>query len=204
VNSLNKIKKLIKKEKKYFNEEAINNLFDGDSKLFKKLISESKTYFEYGAGFSTIYASQYKELDIYSVDTNLGWINDIKKEVEKRVNFYHVDLGEIDRGGTPKTFSKLKNFNTYVNILYDLETNPDLILIDGRFRVNCLLTALRECEENTLVLFDDYKERPRYHIVEIFEKPIEYDGRQALFRVGKNYDINQLDEYIKKFEVFFD
>lgn len=204
---MNKLKKIIKSfypEDNYFREESINNLFDGDNSLFKDLILKSKTYSEYGSGFSTIYASRLDGLEIVSVDTNLGWIEELKNHVSQDVNFIHVDLGEINRFGSPKSFKKMDNFSNYVNSIYDSNSSSDLILIDGRFRINCLLTALKMSPEGTFILFDDYKDRPHYHVVETFEKPIEFDGRQALFQVSNSYNIIELDKYINKFEVFYD
>ena len=50
-----------------------NILFDGDDTLFKNLISEVKTYFEYGCGKSTEYMYKKSNASIYSVDTSKEW-----------------------------------------------------------------------------------------------------------------------------------
>jgi len=65
---------------------------------------------------------------------------------------------------------------------------PDLVLIDGRFRVACFLHSLLAAEPGTPILFDDYSNRPHYHLVEE-SYPIEQtEGRQALFRVPAELD----------------
>ena len=203
-NKFIKVFRSLYTEESYFNESRINNLFHGDNSLFKELLLTTKVYYEYGSGFSTIYASRLDHIEVNSIDTNLGWIEELKKHIKSDVNFIHVDLGEINRFGAPKSFEKINNFNNYVNAIYTKNNFPQLILIDGRFRINCLLTALKKCPEGTFILFDDYLTRPHYHIVEKFEKPIEFDGRQALFKVKKNYNFDELDNYINKFEVFYD
>jgi len=41
----------------------------------------------------------------------------------------------------------------------------DLILIDGRFRVACCLHCYNIIDKNTCIIFDDFLNRPEYHIV---------------------------------------
>ena len=75
--------------------------------------------------------------------------------------------------------------------------------MDGRFRVACFLTSLLNADAGSIIIFDDYTLRPEYHIVEIFEKPIEINKRQAAFQVSGNYDSKELQFYIDKFEFVF-
>jgi hypothetical protein len=58
---------------------------------------------------------------------------------------------------------------------------PDVVLIDGRFRPACLMAVLMCTVKPVKVLFDDYLNRPVYHSVEAFLKPIEFVGRMAVF-----------------------
>ena len=67
---------------------------------------------------------------------------------------------------------------------------PDTVLIDGRFRVCCFLTSLKYANENTKIIFDDYNNRPYYHVVEKFIKKEQTCGRQTLFIVKNKNKIN--------------
>jgi hypothetical protein len=63
---------------------------------------------------------------------------------------------------------------------------PDLILVDGRFRVACVLESVRQAQlrgARTTILVDDYDMRPAYHVVEKHLGAPERIGRSALFRV---------------------
>jgi hypothetical protein len=40
----------------------------------------------------------------------------------------------------------------------------------------------------THLLFDDYTDRPEYHLVEEFIKPVQTCGRQALFTIPEQLD----------------
>ena len=65
---------------------------------------------------------------------------------------------------------------------------PDLALIDGRFRVACFLHSMLAAEAGTPLLFDEYTNRPRYHLVEEFCPIEQSEGRQELFRVPAELD----------------
>lgn len=49
-------------------------------------------------------------------------------------------------------------------------------MIDGRFRVACFLYSLLCAETGTVILFDDYSLRFRYHLVEDFCPKVESHG----------------------------
>lgn len=62
--------------------------------------------------------------------------------------------------------------------------SPDLVLIDGRFRVACLLTALLKAKAGTVILFDDYlNRRELYGRVEDLLLMRKQIGRMAEFVV---------------------
>ena len=68
-----------------------------------------------------------------------------------------------------------------------IEHFPDLILVDGRFRVACSLQSARQAHASgcraTLIL-DDYTYRPLYHQVEEYLGKPEIVGRAAVFEIG--------------------
>ena len=43
--------------------------------------------------------------------------------------------------------------------------SPDAVLIDGRFRVACLLQAIIHCKPDCILLFHDFPDRPYYQVV---------------------------------------
>ena len=62
--------------------------------------------------------------------------------------------------------------------------NPDIILIDGRFRVASFLSSCVYLKKETIVLFDDYADRDNYHVFDDIIKPSEIiDKRMAVFHV---------------------
>jgi hypothetical protein len=63
------------------------------------------------------------------------------------------------------------------------DLRPDLVLIDGRFRVACLMTVLLRIQRPVRVLFDDYADRPKYQRAEALVRPRRMIGRMAEFEV---------------------
>jgi hypothetical protein len=54
--------------------------------------------------------------------------------------------------------------------------------------VCCFFTSLLQATPGTIVVFDDYINRPHYHIVEELLVPFEWCGRQAIFSVPPDLD----------------
>lgn len=188
---------------KFRNKFSNNFLFDGDDKLFKKLLTTSKKYAEYGCGKSTIWVAENTNAEIHSVDTSKDWINFCKDKLHgKKANFTWVDCGPLKSWGRPKNYSMRHNFYNYAESIWSSNALPDTVLIDGRFRVLCFLVSLKHASEGTKIIFDDYLNRPHYHIVEEFVSYTEICGRQACFIVPQKMlvDLEMLESMIRKFE----
>ena len=180
-----------------------NILFDGDDGLFKKLILDAKIYFEYGCGKSTEYTYKNSKASIFSVDTSKEWafkiLNLSKGSSNDRLSVKWIDVGDVGDWGYPISFEKSHNFINYANWFWNFRLKPDLVLIDGRFRILCFLTSIKFASIGTKIIFDDYTNRPFYHVVERFLKIKSTCGRQALFEVDerskKLVDENVISEF---------
>ena len=171
----------------------LTKLFDGDDSLFKDLLKNSKNYGEYGCGLSTEWVLNNTNANILSVDSSKEWIDKISSknvEYKKRLKLQHIDLGKVENWGRPVGYEKSYNFINYFNWIWTQDILPDTVLIDGRFRVCCFLTSIKYANENTKILFDDYNNRPYYHVVEKFIKKEQTCGRQTLFIVKNKNKIN--------------
>ena len=178
----------LKSAKNLKNRSDDQVLFDGDDKLFKDLIKNIDTYFEYGCGKSTEYVYKYTNCNIYSVDTDQSWVKIAQQftngKKDNRLNIDWIDVGKVEEWGYPITYAKRKYFFNYANNFYKKNYKPDLVLIDGRLRVFCFLTTLRHAPIGTKIIFDDYTNRPIYHVAEEFSPLLDKCGRQALFEVN--------------------
>tara|TARA_B100000963_G_scaffold360959_1_gene394082 strand:- start:23052 stop:23696 length:645 start_codon:yes stop_codon:yes gene_type:complete len=198
---------LLKPFKKIFDSK--NSLFDGDDKLFKQILLNTKIYGEYGCGKSTIWVANNSECQILGVDSSEKWIDFVQSNMPRknpRHVLKYVDLGPILDWGFPSSYRKRENFRDYTDSIWLHELKPDTVLIDGRFRVCCFLTSLIKGNPGTKVIFDDYTMREIYHIVEIFVKPKDLCGRQALFIIP-DFDHetkSSIEDLIEKFRYVLD
>tara|TARA_B100000131_G_scaffold226192_1_gene217800 strand:- start:178 stop:852 length:675 start_codon:yes stop_codon:yes gene_type:complete len=189
-----------------FKKDEVIKLFDGEELLFMDLLDDCSVYGEYGCGESTIYAANNTDKEIISIDNSIEWINKVKGRIsqERIIDLHHSDMGDLLPWGFPRTYDYKENFKDYFEYMWMKDKTPDFVLIDGRFRVACFLTTLLYAEKDTLVLFDDYVDRGIYKIVEKFIKPIQINGRQAVFRIQKSFQEDELKDYISRFELVFD
>jgi len=161
-------------------------LFDGDDHMFQREILSCQVYGEYGCGASTVWVAHHTAAKIVSVDSSAEWIAKVELETKshrEKLHIDRVDLGEIAAWGYPTTYRYRSRFHDYVASPWRHGVKPDLVLIDGRFRVACFLHSLSTAEPGSRLIFDDYNNRPHYHLVEEFCPVKEREGRQALFLV---------------------
>ena len=83
--------------------------------------------------------------------------------------------------------------------MWTFNLKADVILIDGRFRVASFLFSLINAKEGSIIIFDDYMNRPHYHVVEEVLEVYENFGRQAVFKVPKVFNKKLAEELLKKF-----
>lgn len=170
-----------------------NVLFDGDDELFKDVLGRAEIYGEYGCGKSTKWVLNNTSARVIAVDTSGQWVEEVRKdnvENNDRLNIQHTNLGDVGDWGRPIDYSKCASFSDYTDYLWKQLDKPSVVLIDGRFRVSCFLTCLKFANEGTQILFDDYTNRPFYHIVEKYVSRVRVCGRQCLFVVPSKSEIN--------------
>jgi len=179
-------------------------LFSRNDALFKRVLKNVKIYGEYGCGKSTVWVLRNTNAQVFSVDTSRYWINEVAQddiENNARLMIKHVDLGDVGDYGYPIDYSKSDFFNLYTDFLWHQDEKPNVVLIDGRFRVCCFLTSLKFADEGTHIIFDDYINRPEYHIVEKYVERVEHCGRLCLFIVPspQEIDLDRLEKDINNF-----
>ncbi len=159
----------------------------------KKRLYSAQCYLEYGTGGSTRLAARMKVPNIFSVESDIAFANAVKRAVKRegsssKFRMLAPDLGETGAWGRPKTTDRIAHWPEYPIAVWErlarAKLTPDLVLIDGRFRVACFLAALLHVKPGTPILFDDYVGREkRYGLVESFAKPVSFADRMAVFEV---------------------
>jgi hypothetical protein len=149
---------------------------------------------EFGSGGSTVYGVQAGKT-VYAVESDPNWLKRLTSHIElngssSRFIPIYADIGPTTHWGHPEKYDRQEKFLNYTirpwEIISKDNVNPDLILIDGRFRVACFMTCLAMIKIKTLLIFDDYLTRPEYSYVEKYIKPLDYYGRAAIFEIPPN------------------
>lgn len=146
---------------------------------------------EYGSGGSTVVAAELADKVIFSVESDAEWLEGMKRWFALHppvgtVHLHHGDIGPTKAWGHPRDAASFRKWPGYAISVWDLADflHPDLVLIDGRFRVACFLTCLLRSTRSMTVLWDDYSDRPQYHAVETLVKPVAMIGRMARFEIS--------------------
>ncbi len=166
--------------------------------LLEEKLATCRCYLEFGAGGSTRLAASLGVPHVFSVESDAAWAAAVRRELSDTghrglVKVRTVDIGATAKFGYPVGRESVETWPDYpIAIWRDIEdanVTPDLVLIDGRFRVACLLVCLLKCKPGTLILFDDYVGREkRYGWVEDLIKPLEVRDRMAVFAVPERPD----------------
>lgn len=162
----------------------MEQLFDGHDDLFRAAIAGIRTYGEYGLGASTLWMDRHSYAQIIGVDTDPDWAKQTCAALTRAGHdIRHVDVGPVAKWGKPRSYRKRRAFIDYIEGPWLAGPLPQVVLIDGRFRVACFLTSLMLSEPGTVIIFDDYITRRTYHLVEEMLAPAARNARQASFIV---------------------
>ena len=166
-----------------------------DRALFYKYLDAASTYLEYGSGGSTVQASLRPGIKtIVSVESDPEWHAKIKALIpsEKRIHsvrFLQCPMFTLpNTWGYPGKESTLDQWVHYVRAVQKMESPPDFVLIDGRFRVACCLTCYDSIADTCRIAFDDFLDRPQYHVVLGFYDIVEQTADKSMVILRKKPD----------------
>lgn len=158
----------------------------------QQVYARSSLVVEYGTGGSTCYAAEVGKT-VIAVESSIHWLMELvascsERELPGRIVPLWADIGETKEWGYPVDDSRSKQWHRYPTSpwLYCEEhgLSPDVVLIDGRFRVACFLAACMAVRRRTEILFDDFVGRPHYHsVLDILPAAFHVGDRMAVFEV---------------------
>lgn len=181
--------------------------------FFLELLAGAATYLEFGMGGSTVLAAMHG-VRFVSVDSDPYFKRAVEEKIEVDGNaapesqtLIHADIGPTEAWGTPvlrsPTPARTERWRRYLNAPWEAmkdKPGPYLVLVDGRFRVACALTAAKNLDRaQTRILIDDYDGRDHYRVVERHLELLDRRGRMALFTPRKDLDVAALDADIERY-----
>ncbi len=157
-----------------------------EADFVRRMYSQASAILEYGSGGSTLLGARLGK-KIVSVESDRDWADRLSAELVPFPDamLHYVDIGPTEKWGMPSRPRFHGRFHRYALSVWDRPDlcDPDLVLIDGRFRAACLVSVMLRARRPTTVLFDDYEDRPFYHGVEKLARKEETVGRMARFVV---------------------
>lgn len=185
----------------------------------KVLYSNQVVVLEYGTGGSTLLALEANDGNlVMGCETDSQWLSRISTEIVSRNlsnRFFPVyqSVGKTKEWGYPHftgeeySDKRGEQFATVSilpwQILKRKNLNPDIVFIDGRFRVAAFIATFLNAANPCTIIFDDYTDRPHYHIVENLIKPKKLIDRTAFFDFHPPKDFDKTRDFVNTFLPYF-
>ncbi|MFY9287442.1 MAG: hypothetical protein WAO98_02960 [Alphaproteobacteria bacterium] len=160
------------------------------ARFFLDRLETSAFYMEYGSGGSTIQAVRRGKAFV-SVESDPVFLSSLLEkagQLSPDQKVLYADIGLTGLWSYPvfknPAADRMQKWSDYPETPWrDTSRAPDLILIDGRFRVASALTCLQHLgSEPATMLIDDYAQRPSYKIIADFADLTTMCGRMAVFQ----------------------
>lgn len=193
----------------------IPHMSNNEIQIFEKYLKQCTNYFEYGSGGSTFVASSLTNIQhMCTVEANSGFINDLvskSRSIQQRLQsqtivFYIIDIHcDTNHWSYPKDTDKKENWSKYPEAIGDYigqyMVSPDFILVDGRFRVACVIQVIKHLSEyRPIIAVHDYRNRQCYNVIEPFLDILEEVDTLVVFRVKERVDKYHLEHIYNHFK----
>lgn len=201
INSLILIIKISK-----FNIFRFNNFLNDfnspeiGAEVLDRIPKRSKV-FEWGSGVSTLYLTLNRDCNLISIDSSRNWTRLINSKLQsinltdsKVVNY--INIGPTIHYGIPLKILRpifKKTFSRYWSAARHFRNfDPNIVIVDGRFRLICSLEALQVFKSPFMFIIDDYIERASFRILEEFLGSPIIVNRAAIFNIHDEIPNDQL------------
>ncbi len=119
-------------------------------------VTKDLNVFEYGAGNSTLWFAQ-KVNKVTSVENDKVWMEILNKHIAKNTTLYYEDVNSIE----------------YVNKAAMLNEKFDIVVVDGRRRVDCIKHSYNTLTDRGVLILDN-SDRTAYNEGRIFLKELGF------------------------------
>jgi hypothetical protein len=186
---------------------------EGD-RYFAARMPAARIYLEYGSGGSTVVAAKSR-VRFKSVDSDPFFLRAVENKITADFggangDFIYCNIGMTELWGIP-IFKRLsparcdrwKRYPLAPWLNHDASFLPDLVLIDGRFRVACALTTIKYLTNKISfeILVDDYRDRAEYREIEKYAELSSLQGRMAVFKPKSAVNLGDIDRAIETYSL---
>ena len=178
------------------------HLNKNDKVVFYQYLDNCNVYFEFGSGGSTYQAAMRPNItSITSVESDKAWHEKLKSILKNdpKIDFIYneMDTRENNWGHPGPNASHEQRANYSNHILNHKDPGSiDLVFIDGRFRVACCLKCFGVINDDCTIAFDDFFNRPDYHVVLDYFNIVEKTAGNIMVFLKKKTNIDKVPEDI--------
>lgn len=164
-----------------------------EAERLRAAYATAEVILEYGSGGSTVMGAEMSGKTLLSVESDMDWAQMMRGWFARNppaqdtvVDVIWCDIGETREWGFPKTSKHWQRYANYPLEVWQLPEfrQPDVVLVDGRFRAGCAMATAFLTTRPVTLLVDDYKRRKGYHAIEEFLGTPRLIGRMAEFEVA--------------------
>lgn len=140
--------------------------------ILDAILNKNMTVLEYGSGNSTVFISE-RSGKVVSIEHHPGWFERVRDELKNK-DITNVDYHQIEPDQNQETKKEIEvrfkkpfdqenqNYHSYYSFAESLDDEMfDLILIDGRARVECATRVSNKIKSGGILILDN-SERERY------------------------------------------
>jgi len=166
---------------------------DLNMKLHKEC--KNKIVLEFGSGGSTLFIASCAK-KVVSIESDKKYSEVVNNKIiecnlQAKATVLYSNIGPTKSYGQPIEFLKPLfkfKYKNYIETYFRRDRGvlePQVVFIDGRFRVWCAIECCKRIKHNFTIIFDDYFSRPEYHILEKLIGPaLPFSGDTAMFRIN--------------------
>jgi hypothetical protein len=177
------------------------HLFGDEPALMQRVFGAGmRNYMEFGIGGSTLAAIRAGAEMVVSVESDPAWVETVCRHAEVAplvargaARIIHADIGPVGDWGYPKDASRLRHWHDYIAKPWleweRRQVLPDVIYVDGRFRVACCYSIAlafagrTDVPSPSVLLHDMDVRRPGYRDVFLYFELAEQVGSLGLLRL---------------------
>jgi hypothetical protein len=195
------------------------HLFGGEAEVITRLMrSGHHRYQEFGVGGSTLMAVRNGLESVVAIDSDANWIAAARQTPEidaairsGRVDIRHADIGPVGQWGYPIHRENIGNWPIYIATAWDAwavrNEVPDLIFVDGRFRVACCLSVIlavggasTPSQDLRVLLHDVSPERPYYDEVFAFFDIVESINTLRVMKIKSDLSYSRIMSVMLRYQ----
>lgn len=172
-----------------------------DQAMLRSYAEKATSVLEFGIGGSTGIFAEYEHLHLTGIDSHPDWIAHCNAdpriaalEAKGQLSLHHVDIGPVREWGFPADPATARKWPRYsLDIWQKLGSQePDMVFVDGRFRLSCALQSLLRLPDLKYLSMHDFWNREHYFPILDFVTVLDRTDHLGVFAPRPDMDLRAL------------